>query len=101
MDSRKLSATMIHGFAVNMKLVEHGFRAKNLFIEWGGIRGGLALNHANSQIVSDMDQAVKKPRAYAANAFVQSPGYMRMYCHKVHDQAMAPTTAAVSQPQQP
>jgi hypothetical protein len=30
MDARQLTAAMVHGFTVNMKLVEHGFRAGNL-----------------------------------------------------------------------
>ena len=55
MDLRKLTAAMVHGFAVNMKLVEHGFRAQNFFIERRGIGGGLTPDHSDSQIVGNLD----------------------------------------------
>ena len=44
MDSGKLASAMLHRFTLNVKLIEHGFRAQNLFIERGRIHGGLTPN---------------------------------------------------------
>jgi hypothetical protein len=97
MDSRKLTAAMVHGFAMNMKLIEDGFRAKDFFIERSGIRSSLTPNHPNTQIVGNLDQSMEEPCANATNAFMHSSHNMWMDRHKVHDQAVTPTATAVSQ----
>lgn len=97
MDAAKLSPAAIHRFTVNMKLVENAFRAENSFVERGGVHGGLAPHHFNSQVVRNSDQAVKKSRAHAANASVQLPDDMRMYRHEIDNQAVTPTAAAVGE----
>jgi len=100
MNSPKLAAAVRHRFALNVKLVEHDFRAKNLFVKRGGIHGGLAPNHFDPQAVGDLNQAVEKSCADPANASVQLSDDMRMHCHEVHYKAMTPTAAAVGETDQ-
>ena len=43
---------------------------------------------------------VEKSRAHAANVFAQPPDDVWMHGHKVHDEAMTPTAAAVGEAEQ-
>jgi len=100
MNSRKLASAVSHRFALNVKLVEHDFGTENLLVKRGRIRGGLAPNHFDPQLVCDLNQAVEKSCANAANAPAQLPDDMGMHCHEVHDEAMTPTAAAVGEAEQ-
>ena len=91
---------MGHRFALNVELVEDDFRPEDFFVERGGVCGGFTPNDFDAQVVGDLNQAVEKSGAHAANVFAQPPDDMRMDGHEVHNEAMAPTAAAVGEAQQ-
>ena len=55
MNSRKLASAVCHRFALKVKLIEHGFCAKNSFVERGGVGGGFAPDDFDSQIVGNLE----------------------------------------------